>query len=172
MGADFPAQALPLLRQNDAEFADQTTEPVVERGTLFDEALSDAVQTENGLLIDALDRDEAHVGPGAGFADGGRIVLAAFAAHPVAGVELRGHQSDRVAEAAELACPVVRPGTGFHADPTGRRLGDQLQQLAACSLGFDENRFTALVNAMQSEYILGEIDADGDQIHELPLSSA
>jgi hypothetical protein len=43
--------------------------------------------------------------------------------------------------------------------------------LAASHLGLDKNCLAALVNAMQSEYILGEIDAYGDNIHGLPLSS-
>ena len=50
-------------------------------------------------------------------------------------------------------------------------MGDHLQQLAANDLGLDENRFAMLVNTMQSEYILGKINADGDNIHGLPLSN-
>ena len=174
VGADFPAQAFDFLWENDAEFADQATQAVVERGAFFDEALPSAVQTEDGLLINVLDRNEAHVGPGDGFADGGRIggvVLAALAAHPVRRDELGGHQFDGVAEAAEFSCPVVGTGTGFHADQAGRQVGDRVEQLAAHDLGLDQNRLTALVNTMQSEYILGEIDAYGDNIHGLPLSS-
>jgi len=56
-------------------------------------------------------------------------------------------------------------------DQAGWQIGDRLQQLAAHDLGLDENRLAALVNAMQSEYILGEIDAYGDNIHGLPLSN-
>lgn len=174
VGTDFPAQAFDFLRQDDAEFADQATQAVVECGAFFDEALPGAVQAEDSLLVDVLDRDEAHVGPGDGFADGGGIggvVLAALAAHPVRRHELRCHQLDGVAEAAELPCPVVGAGAGFHADQAGRQVGNHFQQLAACHLGFDENSLAALVNAMQSEYILGEIDAYGDNTHGLPLSS-
>lgn len=174
MGADFPAQAFDFLWQNDAEFADQAAEPVVERGAFFDEALPGAVQAEDGLLIDILDRDETHVGPGDGFADGrgiGGVILAALAAHPVRRHELGSHQFDGVAEAAEFSCPVVGAGTGFHADQTGRKMGNHFQQLAANHLGFDENRLATLVNTMQSEYILGEIDPYGDNIHGLPLSN-
>ena len=76
-----------------------------------------------------------------------------------------------MAEAAEFPRPVVRAGTGFHANQAGRQLGDHFEQLAANHLGLDENRLAALVSAMQSEYILGEIDAYGDNIHGLPLSS-
>ena len=174
MGADFPAQAFNFLRQNDAKFADQSTQPVIERGAFFDETLSGAVQAEDSLLVDILDRHEAHVGPGDGFADGGGIgciVLAALAAHPVRRHELGRHQLDGVAEAAELSRPMVGTGAGFHADQAGRQLGDHFQQLPANHLGLDKYRLAALVNAMQSEYILGEIDADCNNTHGLPLSN-
>jgi len=132
------------------------------------------VQAEDGLLVDVLDRDKAHVGPGDGFTDGGCIggvILAAFAAHSVGRHELGGHQFDGVAEAAELSCPVVCAGAGFHADQAGRQVGDHFQQLTASHFGFDKYCFAILVNAMQSKYILGEINAYGDNIHGLPLSN-
>jgi len=53
----------------------------------------------------------------------------------------------------------------------GWQVGDDFQQLAANYLGLDKNRLATLVNTMQSEYILGEIDAYGDNIHGLPLSN-
>ena len=43
-------------------------------------------------------------------------------------------------------------------DQTGWQIGDHLKQLTANDLGLDKNRLAALVNAMQSEYILGKID--------------
>ena len=173
VGADFPTQAFDFLRQNNAEFADQATQAVVERGAFFDETLPGTVQAEDGLLVDILDRDETHVRPGDRFANGGgigRVVLAALAAHPVRGDELGGHQFDGVAEAAELPGPVVGAGAGFHADQAGWQLGDHVEQLAANHLGLDKNCLATLVNTMQSEYILGKINAYGDNIHGLPLS--
>ena len=50
-------------------------------------------------------------------------------------------------------------------------MGDHFQQLAASDLGFDKYCLTMLVNTMQSEYILGKINAYGDHIHGLPLSN-
>ncbi len=91
VGADFPAHAFDFLWQDNVEFADQATQAVIERRTFFDEALPGAVQAEDGLLVDILHRDEAHVVPGDVFADGGHIggvVLAALAAHPVERHEL------------------------------------------------------------------------------------
>ena len=49
-------------------------------------------------------------------------------------------------------------------------LGDHVEQLAANHLGLDKNCLATLVNTMQSEYILGKINAYGDNIHGLPLS--
>ena len=123
MGADFPAQALDFLRQDDAELADQPAQTVVEGGALFDEALPGAVQTEDGLLVDVLDWHEAHIGPGNGFADRcgiRRIILAALAAHPVRRHELGRHQFDGMSELSEQSCPVMRTRAGLHTDQTGR----------------------------------------------------
>ena len=88
-----------------------------------------------------LDRDEAHVGAGDGFADGGgirRIVFAATAGHAVGRDELRRHQFDGVAVLPEQPCPVVRAGTGFHADQARRQLRDQRQQFCARHFRLDQ----------------------------------
>jgi hypothetical protein len=78
---DVAAQVGDLLRQDDTEFADEAAQTVRGGGAFFDEPLPGAVQAQDDLLVFFLDRDEAHVGPGDGFADGGgvrRIVLAAL----------------------------------------------------------------------------------------------
>lgn len=62
------------------------------------------------------------------------------------------------------AGPVMGVVAGFHTDLAR-------WQVAANDLGFDKYCFAMLVNTMQSKYILGEIDADGDNIHGLPLSN-
>ena len=85
-----------------------------------------------------LDRDEKHVRARDGLADRGgvrRVVLAALAGHAVGRDELRCHQFDRVAVLPEQPRPVVRAGTGFHADQARRQLRDQRQQIRACTFG-------------------------------------
>ena len=87
-------------------------------GALLHIALAGAMHEQSRLLLDALDRHEAHVGAGDGFGDGCRIrciVLAAPATHAVGGDELGRHQAHGVAERGELPGPVVSAGTGFHA---------------------------------------------------------
>jgi len=128
MRANTPSQAGDLLWQDDAELGDETTQTVVGRGAFFDKTLPRAVQAEDDLLVFFLDRDEAHMRSGNGFADGGRIrcvVLAALATHAVRGDELRGHQFDGVAVLTELSGPVVGARAGFDADQAWRQLGNQ-----------------------------------------------
>ena len=134
MRANVAAQTGDFLWQDDAELGNQATQAVVGRGTFFDKTFPRAVQAEDDLLVLFLDRDEAHMCPGDGFADGGRIrcvVLAALAAHAVGGDKLRGHQFDGVPVLAELSGPVVCAGAGFHADQARRQLGNHRQQLIA-----------------------------------------
>ena len=96
---DVAAQTLDFLRQNDAEFGDQSTQPVVGGRTFLDKALPGAVYTEDVLLMLFLDWHKTHVRARDGFADGGsirRIVLAALAAHPVGCDELGCNQTNGV----------------------------------------------------------------------------
>ncbi len=137
MRADLTTQAGDFLRQDDAEFADQAAQPVIGRGAFFDKAIPGAVQAQDDLLVFFLDRDEAHVRSGDGFANRGgvrRIILAALAGHAVGGDELRRHQLHAVAVLAEQPRPVVRARAGFHADEAGRQLRHQLQQFVASYL--------------------------------------
>jgi hypothetical protein len=153
--------------------ADQAAQAVIGGGAFFDEALPGAVQAQDDLLVFFLDRDEAHVRPGDGFADGGgvrRVVLAALAAHAVGRDELGRHQLDGVAVLAEQPRPVVRAGAGFHADEAGRQLRHQLQQFVACYLGLDQCGLAVIINAMHGKDVLGQIDSNGDNAHGLPLS--
>ena len=153
--------------------ADEAAQPVVGGGAFFDEPLPGAVQAEDDLLVFFLDRDEAHLRPGDGFADGGSIrgvVLAALAAHAVGGDELGRHQLDGVAVLAEQSRPVVRAGAGFHADEAGRQLGDQRQQMLPRYFGLDQRRLAVIINAMHGKDVLGQIDSNSDNAHGLPLS--
>ena len=49
--ADFSPQAFDLLREDDAEFGNQSAQAVVECGAFFDESLPGAVQGEGGLAV-------------------------------------------------------------------------------------------------------------------------
>src|SRR5471032_1654787 len=98
--SDLAFQSLDLQWQDNAEFADQATNAVVERGAFFDKALASAVQAKNRLLVFILDRHKAHVRSGDGFANRGgigRIILAALAGKSVRRDELGGNQANGMA---------------------------------------------------------------------------
>lgn len=153
-GADFPAQVLGLLREDDAELREQAAHAVEAGGAFFDKPLACAVQAEDRLLMLVLDRDEAHVGAADGFTDGSRVggvVLAAPAGHAVRDDELGCHDADGVAVGLEQASPMVRTGTGFQADQARRELSHDGEQLVARDLGFGQGGLAGLINAMQCE---------------------
>ncbi|CAB3775015.1 hypothetical protein LMG29542_08397 [Paraburkholderia humisilvae] len=132
MGRDLSSKPLRALRQHHAEFGEQATHPVVDRGALLDETLPCPMQAQRGLLMFILQRHETHARTGHRFADGcciGRVILAALARHPVRRHKFWRHQLDRMAVPLEHPCPVMRARTGFHTDETGRQLGDQRNQL-------------------------------------------
>lgn len=97
----------------------------------------------DGLLIEVLDRDEAHIGLGDGFTNGvgiGGFALAELAAHPVRRYELPYHQLEGVAEAAKFCCQIVGTGAAFHGDQARRQLSEHFEQLAAHHFGLDETQ--------------------------------
>lgn len=172
VGAYFAPQAGYLLWQHDAEFADQAAQAVVERGALFDEALTRAVKREGDLLVFFFHRHEAHGGPGDGFADGGgvrRVVLAAPTRHTVRGDEFGGDQLYRVPVLTEQSCPVVRAGAGFHADQAGGNLRDKRQQFHPRYLRPDQHGFAVIIYPVYGKHVLCEIDSYRDNAHGLPL---
>ena len=165
MFANTPAKTGNLLRQDDAELGHQAAHPVIGRGAFFDKALSCAMQAKNDLLVFFLDRDEAHVGSGNRFADGGgvrRVVLAALAGETKGRDALGVHQLDAVAVPSKQPRLVVRAGARFQADQAGRKLGDQCRQLVTRNLGFDQNRFAVLIHTVNRKDVLGEINTDGN----------
>jgi hypothetical protein len=141
--------------------------------TFHHKAFPGAVVHQLGLPGFALDLNDAHLRALHGFADGlriGRIVLAALAAQPIRGDELRGDQPHPVAVPHEQPRPVARTGTRFHADQARRQRGDQFMQLVASDRRTHLRSATGLVDAVDGKNVLGEIDASGNNGHGLPLS--
>jgi hypothetical protein len=134
----------------------------------LDKALPGAVQAEDDLLVFFLDRDDAHVGAGDGFADGlgvRRVVLAALARQAVGRDEFGCLQPDGVSVLTELSRPVVCAEAGFHADDARRQLRDDWQKMLSRYFWFDQRGLAALLNAVHGKEVLGEIDSDGDNVH-------
>jgi hypothetical protein len=73
-----------------------------------------------------------------------------------------------MALSGHLPRPVVRAGTGFHADQARRQAGGQLQQLGAFHCGTLQDDLPGGIDAVQCEYVLGKIDAERYDLHDFP----
>jgi hypothetical protein len=163
-----------LQWQDDAELRQQPSDAVDGGSALLNEPLAGAVHEQLRLLLDALGRNEPHIGPPDGLADGkriGRVVLAALAREAVGHHELGRHQAHRVTMAREQPRPVMRARARFHADQARRQGRDQLKQLGASDAGTNQHRTARIIHAMHGKNVLGEIDSQSDNSHGLPLSN-
>jgi hypothetical protein len=63
-----------------------------------------------------------------------------------------------MAKALQLARPVVRSTSGFHADQTSWQVDEELSHLVTTQL-FLEDSLAKLVDSVKLEHILGQVDA-------------
>jgi hypothetical protein len=140
----------------------------------LDEALAGPVHHQSRLLVQILDRHEAHVRAPNGLADRRgvcRVVLAALATHAVRRDELRRNQSHGVARGLEQPRPVVRARARLHPHDARRQRGHQLVQLVARHRRAHQFSLAGLIDAVHRENVLGEVDTNGQNRHGLPLPS-
>ena len=98
-------------------------DPIDAGSSLLLVAFAQPVQSHHALLLDALDRHEAHAGPRSCFAVRRRIgciVLAGLAAQPIGGDEVRRDQLYLEAHRSQPPAPVVRSRAGLHRDDAAR----------------------------------------------------
>jgi hypothetical protein len=69
-----------------------------------------------------------------------------------------------VAELRQLACPVVRGGTSFHANQAGWQRRKKLHHLTAAKL-LPDNDLLGHIDAVDLEYVLGDIQTDRGNLH-------
>jgi len=108
------------LGQENPELGEQPANAIDGCGAFLDVALAHAMQREDGLLLGALDGNEAHVGPGAAFAGGLGIVTIVPGALATGRNEAGHHDSDSMAMSLELPCPFAGTATGRQADEAWR----------------------------------------------------
>src|SRR6266436_5479181 len=77
---------------------------------------------------------------------------------------LRWHQTDLMAQLRQLACPMVRRGTGLHADQAWRQSLEEPRNLAAAKLLSDDD-LLGRVNAVNLKHVLGDIQTDRGSLH-------
>src|ERR1700730_7877575 len=77
---------------------------------------------------------------------------------------LRRHQPNLVAELRQLTCPVVRGGTGLHANEARRQSLEKRNHLAAPELLPDDD-LLGRIDAVDLKHVLGDIQTDCGNLH-------
>jgi len=77
---------------------------------------------------------------------------------------LRRHQANFVSELRQLPRPIMRRGTGFHADQARRQRLEKRNHLAASKL-LSHNNLLLGIDAVDLEYVLGDIQTDRGNLH-------
>lgn len=152
------------LGNDESELSEQAPNLVGLGGAGLDKPLARPVQGQHALLLDILDRHKAHARARDGFTDGlgiGRIV---FVGLDVGLDELWRHQAHGVAHALELAGPVVGTAAGLHANQAGGQIDKETRHLLALER-FVEHGLAMLINAVDLKHILGQVDANGCNLH-------
>jgi hypothetical protein len=142
----------------------RVTDRVGHHRALLGQQIAHLEQHQCRLLVDALDRHEAHPGSAHRLADRcgvDRIVLAAL---DVRLDGLRRQQYRLVPQAAQHPRPMVRGPARLDPDPRRRQLGEKLLDLAPPQLPA-QNRLLALVDAVHLKDMLGCIQPDPDNRH-------
>jgi hypothetical protein len=122
------------------------------------------MQHEQGMLIGRFDRHEPHRWACHGLTNGGCVGSIAFRPFDIALHVARWHQTNGVTELGDFTCPMMSGSAGFHTDQASGKLAKDVQDLLAPQLTSDDN-LARTIYAVNLEYVLGEINADGVNMH-------
>ena len=139
-------------------FGQQAPRLVDQGGSFRDQELPGTMDRQDGLLLDLLHRDKAHVGPTDGFTDRLGVVAIILVVLPIGGDELRRDQPDVMTQRPQLPRPVMRTATGFHPDQTGLELREDVTQAGSRDLTAQDD-VAALIDPMELKDVFGQINA-------------
>ena len=146
-----------LQGQHDAELGEQSAQAVNGGRAFLDETLAHAVHGQHRLLLDGLDRNEAHLRPARCFANGRgimSIVLPALTAHSIRRDELGGHDARPVTQRSYTPRQVMRSGARLHSHHARRHRREDVEQLLAPD-HTSHLHLARLIDAVQGENVLG-----------------
>ena len=141
-----------------------TAQRVDQHRTLAHQKIARPLQHDRRLLFRRLDRHEPHRRPCHRLADCfrvGRVVLLAF---NIRLHILRRDQPDLMTQRAQLARPIMRRRTGFHAHQHRRQLAEKRDHVAPAQTAADQYR-AGIVNAVNLKNLLGEIKSNRANFH-------
>jgi hypothetical protein len=144
------------LRRHNTKFGHMRPQGIDHLGPLPDQQIARAMLHQLTLLIGRFDSHKSHARAANRLADRRGICRVVLVAPDISLHVLRRHQTDRVTELRQLTRPVVRAGTGLHADQAWRQCLEELQHLTAAKLLPDDDLLSR-VDAVDLEHVLGEI---------------
>lgn len=155
---------LNALCQHDAELGQLGADHVDQLGPLANQKIPRPMQRQHRLLFGRLDRHEPHRRPAHGFGDRLRITRVRLAALDIGLDVARRHQPHLVPQSLELARPEVARAAGLHADQAGLEPAEERHHLTTAQRPAD-NHCAGAVDAVDLKNVLGQIEADGANLH-------
>src|SRR5262249_60610066 len=116
------------------------------------------------LLLGRLDAHKAHGWTPDRLADRLGVGCVVLIALEIGLHVLRRHQTNLVSELGQLASPIVGCGTGLHPDQAWRQRCEERDHLAAPQL-LSDNDLLSCIDAMNLEYVLGDIQTHRGNLH-------
>src|SRR5579871_5143132 len=122
------------------------------------------MQHQQGLLIGRFDRHEPHRWAYHGLTNGGCVGSIVFGTFDIALHVARRHQTYGVTELGDFTRPMMSGSAGFHADQATRNLAKEVYDLLAPQSSGDDD-LARTIHAVHLKHVLGEINADGANLH-------
>src|SRR5450755_1255086 len=162
-----PMELRRRLRDHYAALGQHAAHLVDDGRSLVDQQLAQPMQCLDILLLDGLDRHEAHRWPARSFNNRlGVVAIVLVGLHERRNV-LRADESYVDAVPPQSASPVMGRAAGFHHDELRTQSSDRFEQRRAADLGaMDDNAGPR--RAVQLEYTFGQIDSENVDFHDGP----
>src|SRR6516164_1912304 len=152
------------LRSYNAELGQVPAQRIDQLGALAHQQITRAMLHQLTLLLLRLDPHEPHRRPPHGLADcrgvGGIVLVALEVCLNV----LRWHQANLMPELRQFARPVMRRGTRLHANQARRQRFEKPHHFVASQL-LPDNDLLLRIDAVDLEYVLGDIQTDRGNLH-------
>ncbi len=153
------------LRRDDAHLGQEPAQAIAELGALANQKIARPMQSPRALLLDALNRHEAHVRPQRRFADClGVACVGLVALHERLHIG-GGHETRLVPERADDARPMMRRAAGLHDDQAARQRGEVFFHPLAPQPRRD-HLLSRGVDPVNLEDVLRDIQSDRDKLHD------
>src|SRR6516165_1641535 len=157
-------EPLASLRSQNPEFSQMRPQRIDHLGLLPHQKIACSMLHQPALLLGRLHLHKSHRRPTNPLTARFRVNRIVLAALHICLDVLRRHQTNLVTELPQLTCPVVRRGTGLHANQAGRQRREELQHLAAAKLLPDDD-LLGRIDSVDLKHVFRDIQTDCGNLH-------